>query len=350
MMIAHNFLDGKVVEGRHEPLVSKEIFLQANGMLKNNHQKYKHEKENESLPLKRFVKCGECGTSFAGYEVKKRGIHYYKCNRKGCKCNRNAKEMHEGFMDFIGRYTMNPEYIEPYKDALHDIFFEMNKENKDNQDVLEKQLKEINGKIEMIEERYVLREITKDMYDKFNGRFCEEKREILGQLQQMDFSLSNVDAYIDFSLDLSVKLQKMWHLSDFQAKEKLQYLVFPEGIFYDRKNATYRTERTNVVFELIYSFTEEIKNNKKGQTSDFTDLSLSVPRRRLELLHRLRLYHLKVARLPISPPGQLFPVFFVIPDGFEPSAHSLEGCCSIQLSYGTKIRARKDRKWFWINK
>ena len=29
-----------------------------------------------------------------------------------------------------------------------------------------------------------------------------------------------------------------------------------------------------------------------------------------------------------------FPV--VIPSGFEPETHSLEGCCSIQLSYGTK--------------
>ena len=26
---------------------------------------------------------------------------------------------------------------------------------------------------------------------------------------------------------------------------------------------------------------------------------------------------------------------FVIPLGFEPKTHSLEGCCSIQLSYGT---------------
>ena len=25
----------------------------------------------------------------------------------------------------------------------------------------------------------------------------------------------------------------------------------------------------------------------------------------------------------------------VIPPGFEPGTHSLEGCCSIQLSYGT---------------
>jgi hypothetical protein len=28
---------------------------------------------------------------------------------------------------------------------------------------------------------------------------------------------------------------------------------------------------------------------------------------------------------------------FVIPERFERSTHSLEGCCSIQLSYGTKI-------------
>ena len=30
--------------------------------------------------------------------------------------------------------------------------------------------------------------------------------------------------------------------------------------------------------------------------------------------------------------------FFVIPSGFEPETHSLEGCCSIQLSYGTNLK------------
>ncbi len=31
----------------------------------------------------------------------------------------------------------------------------------------------------------------------------------------------------------------------------------------------------------------------------------------------------------------------VIPSGFEPETHSLEGCCSIQLSYGTSKSAAK---------
>ena len=38
--------------------------------------------------------------------------------------------------------------------------------------------------------------------------------------------------------------------------------------------------------------------------------------------------------------------FFImaIPRGFEPLTHSLEGCCSIQLSYGTLIKYHKPQK------
>ena len=40
----------------------------------------------------------------------------------------------------------------------------------------------------------------------------------------------------------------------------------------------------------------------------------------------------------------------VIPLGFEPKTHSLEGCCSIQLSYGTytflRFAAAKLQKYF----
>ena len=36
------------------------------------------------------------------------------------------------------------------------------------------------------------------------------------------------------------------------------------------------------------------------------------------------------------PSGFLVGFALVIPAGFEPTTHSLEGCCSIQLSYGTR--------------
>ena len=38
-----------------------------------------------------------------------------------------------------------------------------------------------------------------------------------------------------------------------------------------------------------------------------------------------------------TPPESTLAGSFVIPLGFEPKTHSLEGCCSIQLSYGTDL-------------
>ena len=34
----------------------------------------------------------------------------------------------------------------------------------------------------------------------------------------------------------------------------------------------------------------------------------------------------------------------MIPLGFEPKTHSLEGCCSIQLSYGTEPEAKRTKE------
>ncbi len=39
---------------------------------------------------------------------------------------------------------------------------------------------------------------------------------------------------------------------------------------------------------------------------------------------------------------KLYCPYFVIPRGFEPRTHSLEGCCSIQLSYGTDTASISD--------
>ena len=57
-LIAHGILDGRVVEGKHEPMVSKEIFFKVND-IRLNSTKYgvPHKREKEGVPLKVFLKC-----------------------------------------------------------------------------------------------------------------------------------------------------------------------------------------------------------------------------------------------------------------------------------------------------
>ena len=81
-LLVCKMLPGEVIEGKHEPIVSRENFLKINSV-ESNHPKT-HKKELEGLPLKQFIYCGQCGTSLTGFLVKKKGLNYYKCRKKGC--------------------------------------------------------------------------------------------------------------------------------------------------------------------------------------------------------------------------------------------------------------------------
>ncbi|MFY0254806.1 hypothetical protein ACDQ55_12715 [Chitinophaga sp. 30R24] len=55
--------------------------------------------------------------------------------------------------------------------------------------------------------------------------------------------------------------------SDAGMKEKLQKLIFSEGIGYDRKNEVFRTGKVNEVFALIASLSGNTGSNEKGDKS-----------------------------------------------------------------------------------
>lgn len=79
-MLSHSLLEGEIVEGKHEKLVSKELFLKANGEKSKIPHGYKVNPLNDELPLKLFFKCDSCKEYLRGYLVKAKGLYYYKCN------------------------------------------------------------------------------------------------------------------------------------------------------------------------------------------------------------------------------------------------------------------------------
>ena len=65
-------------------------------------------------------------------------------------------------------------------------------------------------------------------------------------------------------------------------KEKLQRLLFPDGIYYNREKDTVRAERVNGVFQLIAQLTGSFDIKETGQTRNISDLSCSVELRGVE--------------------------------------------------------------------
>ena len=64
------------------------------------------------------------------------------------------------------------------------------------------------------------------------------------------------------------KIGTLWKKADLETKKKIQKLVFPEGIFGDKKIRDYRTKKRNAVFELLGRISATYGNEKGPPLSE----------------------------------------------------------------------------------
>lgn len=262
--IVSSLIEGEVVKAKHKPIVSRELFLQVNAKKSKNHHGYTHNKVNDNLPLKSFVRCQYCGTGYAGYIVKKKGLYYYKCNQKGCKCNRRAELMHDHFKGVLSELQIDEKLVAPLKTALLEKVEELTAESRELTPAYKRNITELEKKLDTLNERFALGEIPKEMHMKFETKFKGEIAELLEQIEKAGINLSNPEMYVEKNLELALKAALLWESSDYSGKTKLQDFIFPDGIRYDHKNGQYRTSRINGVFAFIALNTGVYAKEKTG--------------------------------------------------------------------------------------
>ncbi|GGX12736.1 serine type site-specific recombinase [Aquimarina muelleri] len=270
-VIVHNLLDEPIL-GKHEPLISRREFAKINDLLYQNGKKYT--KDDENLPLKQFITAVSCGTKYTGYLVKRKNLYYYKNNRIGSKENRSAKVMHQKFEEVLRQIQIkDKKYIAPMKEIMKYVFIKEHEEQLKEYDIQQKKSKEIEKKLEVLEERFVFREITDEQFHKFEAKLKQELNTIQVYNTKNTFNLSNLEKSINLALQLSCNLQELWNLGDLETKKAVQHMVFPEGILFDYENDCYRTQRINSLFGIIPSLSNNFDKNKNGITPKNKELS-----------------------------------------------------------------------------
>ncbi len=265
-LIVNSLIPGEVIQGKHEALISKEVFLKIHNLLHTGDLPRKYSFDDKNLPLKMFVKSSVCGTPYTGFIVKKKGLYYYKNRRKGSKENRSAKKLHEEFLNVLKRYTIaDQKYIEPLTEIIHDTLIGKNQEALEDQKRLTKELRQLKQQIDTLERRFVvLNEITKAQYDLFMPELKAKQRELEIKIENSGINSSNLKKSVKIALRFACNLQSLWKLGDLETKRAIQYMVFPDGITYDFKNKAVQTFRVNEIFSAISSFSSSLKSIKKG--------------------------------------------------------------------------------------
>ena len=277
--IKHALLGDEIIKGKHEPLIDESIYNKVNGL---SNAGYEHREVTDEFPLKRHVVCSDCGGYLTGYTVKARGRNYYKCNKKGCKSNHSTDKMHQKYTELLNGYKIPQELIPVLIDVLRKVFKDNNDTKEETRRMLLKRKTECSKKLEKLQVRYGLGEISDEVYQTTLKHLNTELAEISRGLEEASKNLSNMVKFVDEAVAMSCKLGTLWNSGNFENRQSLQKLLFPTGILYNKENDGYRTDNENEVFKIFRRLSVSYEDKKEKATSEIIRLSPSVGKRRLE--------------------------------------------------------------------
>jgi hypothetical protein len=205
----------------------------------------------------------------SGYLVKKKGLHYYKCQKcKGVTINadtnnRNKIGAHDLFIELLSSYELNPGYSQILKDQIVRIMTMANSSLKKEESLFKKRLTELEAKRENLEKRFAFGDIDDSMYRKYKSKIDTEIYELKEKYDVPEIDISNFKNNLNKVADFTQNISKYWVSGNTEIKKKIQKLMFPGGFYINPVNRQYLTSETNQLFRLtsrISSDSNEYKN------------------------------------------------------------------------------------------
>ncbi len=93
----------------------------------------------------------------------------------------------------------------------------------------------------------------------------KDKKKISDKLAKCSKGVSNPEMCVEFAVNYSMKLPSVWDCANYRDRQRLQFLIFPEGIPYNRKEDKCRTNNANGAFEYIAEV-KRLLQESKGRT------------------------------------------------------------------------------------
>ena len=275
-----------IVDGLHEPLVTEELFDRVqdimDGKRKKNPKLTKPVKPE--YYLRKFLVCPHCGKAITGATSKGGSggkYHYYFCPTTGKHLRMPAEAVNDAFVDYVGGLRPNGAIMELYLEVLNDLRKENARDIRAMVDKLDKEIHELNERIDKIEDKYLDGDIDKDDYTRMTNR-VKQQLKVLADRKEL-FETPNrgkVEPKLKYSMSLIDNIDKFFKYAPAEAKIRALSSIFSGKLEFDGKK--FRTDNLNGVLDLIYQQTNELRGGNKKSEESFSTFPASVPRAGVE--------------------------------------------------------------------
>jgi hypothetical protein len=119
----------------------------------------------------------------------------------------------------------------------------------------------------LVYKRTKSREEVTDVYERHSSQLEWEINATHQKIADLENKISNHDIFIDKAMNVCENLSNYWVCGTSENKQRIQKMLFPEGLYIVPEKRTYLTQNMNQFFKLIPLFTgvSEGRKTKKSR-------------------------------------------------------------------------------------
>ncbi len=258
---------GKIVEkkwalegpGSYKPIISLEIFEKVQRLLNGNSPSFSpYLRNNPEFPVKGpFTKCGVCGQPLRGYNAKGRSKHYptYDCSNPQCKNRASKADFENRFLAYIQTFRPTPESMNELSEKVVTIWKKKQASFIEASKNFEGQINALKMKKRKFTEAWVEGKLDKATYEEEMELISKELSNVQTKLDKYRVEDLDVKGLLDFTDYVLNHIDKLWLESPLPAKQRLQRVLFPEGVQYAENE--FRTAETPIFFKMLEASRDE---------------------------------------------------------------------------------------------
>lgn len=276
--IIHKATGGEMIDGNIEPAVSYADFLRVQEILAGRTGKYVQAKRKPDLPLTKYIFCALDGHAFTSYTKHKsaggvnREYGYYKCNHPKCGTNISANRAHERFEHLLEGYNLNPDALSHFEGLVQEKMQDYTEHAAQERTQLKKRMTETEKSIQQLKVRFALKEIPADVYEAGMQELQARIDTYTLEMEKWNAKLSNSSQMIHKIIITASNISSLWKRGSLEIKRRILSLVFPEGLYWDKRISDYRTPKMHRFFDIIRRFSATYIKTKETSPCELVSL------------------------------------------------------------------------------
>ncbi len=224
--------NGRLIQGRHQPLVSLELWERVQGVLDGRNVS-KAKRGKHDFAFAGLIACAKCGCSVVG-EVKKQRYVYYHCTGYVDKCQGNPaycrrkyvreEVLEQKFTELLGRLRFDDEVLEWVRESLHASNADERREHGEAIRRLQGEHKRLGDRINAMYLDKLDGRVDGAFFDKMSAQWRDEQNRCLREIVRHETAeQSYMDEGVQI-LELARNAQKLFKQQ--QPREKRRLLNF----------------------------------------------------------------------------------------------------------------------------